>query len=269
MGGSDQPAATGRPRLSGLVRSGRSAAHFKWAASTPGRAAASVIDRGDLEGDDVFYGSQAGRGTLYVNDWWISPSSQRGRGSSMAAAIQHLWLWQSVDSEPSNCGDLGGGTIPVEPPIGGQQNLGTPNSVQVINDGLITGTGRITTGVFRNRYLGRVRVDAGQSLVIDSSGDFSTATGVTSIEPVSNYGTIEVLGNSQAQAQIEFVRSPSESTTTTAVRPFVNLPLVSDRSDNTAFALIWRRPYLSPIRESTVRLRTAKPKYVRLHRRHE
>jgi hypothetical protein len=125
-------------------------------------------------------------------------------------------------------GDLGGGTIQVGSAVGGQQNQATPNNVQLINDGLITGTGRINTGVFRNRYLGKVRVDPGQSLVIDSTADFSTAAGATGqVEPLSNYGTIEVLGNSQGQAQLEFVRSPSESTTTSGVRPFVNLPVVA------------------------------------------
>jgi hypothetical protein len=64
--------------------------------------------------------------------------------------------------------------------------------------------------------------------VIDSTADFSTATGATGqIEPLSNYGTIEVLGNSQGQAQLEFVRSPSESINTSGVRPFVNLPLIA------------------------------------------
>src|SRR5258707_13176203 len=98
-------------------------------------------------------------------------------------------------------GDLGGGTIQISAQ-GTQTNLPTPNSVQLINDGLITGTGRINTGVFRNRFFGQVRVDPGQSLVIDSSSQFVSAVGATPVEPLSNFGSIQVFGNAQAQAQL-------------------------------------------------------------------
>jgi hypothetical protein len=118
---------------------------------------------------------------------------------------------------------LAGGLIQVGSPIGGQQNQGTSNAVQVINDGLITGTGRINTGVFRNRFFGQVRVDPGQSLVIDSSSEVVSAVGATPVEPLSNFGLIQVFGNAQAQAQLEFVRAPA--TTTFPIRPFLNLPL--------------------------------------------
>jgi hypothetical protein len=187
---------------------------------------------GDLEGDNTLYGSQAGRGALYVKDGGLvvvnnAAGVTNGNTGSQTPLVMAIGRFGTVQLG----GDLGGGTIVIGAALansGGGQNQATPNSVQLINDGLITGTGRINTGVFRNRYLGKVRVDPGQSLVIDSTADFSTATGATGqIEPLSNYGTIEVLGNSQGQAQLEFVRSPSESINTSGVRPFVNLPLVA------------------------------------------
>jgi T5SS/PEP-CTERM-associated repeat protein len=178
---------------------------------------------GDLEGDNTQYGSQAGRGTLYVNDGGlvsvqnaIGAQTGQGQNTPLVMAIGRFGIVQ-----------MNGGTVQIGAAEAGQQNAATPDSVQIINDGLITGTGRINTGVFRNRYLGNVRVDPGQSLVIDSSSEFSTAAGQQSFEPLSNYGTIQVLGNSQMQAQLEFVRSPVESETNNSVRPFVNLPLPS------------------------------------------
>ena len=55
--------------------------------------------------------------------------------------------------------------------VTGDDNEARANSVQLINDGVIQGSGRIETGVFNNRYFGEVRVAAGETLVIDSSAD--------------------------------------------------------------------------------------------------
>ena len=180
------------------------------------------INLGDVEGDSVQYNSQAGRGTLYVNDGGlvnihnsigIAPTDTT---TSLILAVGRFGVVQ-----------LNGGTIHLGSVTGtggqGQNNQSTPDSVQVINDGIIRGSGTIQTGVFRNRYLGQVRVDAGQALTIDSSSQFQSAGGASPPEPLVNYGTIEVLGTSQAQAQLEFVRSPSN--TGAPVRPFINSPL--------------------------------------------
>lgn len=176
---------------------------------------------GDLEGDDTQYGSESGRGTLYVNDGGLvqvnyAANAVTGGGSdpNLFLAIGRFGVVQ-----------LAGGTIQIGAPLGGAQNQATSNKVQVINDGLIAGSGRINTGTFRNRYHGIVRVDPGQSLVIDSSSEFTTGGGATPVEPLVNYGMIQVIGNSQAQAQLEFVRSPTETQGSNQVRPFVNLPL--------------------------------------------
>ena len=187
---------------------------------------------GDLEGDDVEYGSQAGRGTLNVNEGGlvqvqnaIGVNSGGGQEPSLVLAIGRFGTV-----------NLAGGTIQVGGPEGGQQDDATPDSVAVINDGIITGTGRINTGVFRNRYFGKVRVDLGQSLTIDSSSEFNTSGGgQTPAEPLVNYGTIQVLGNAQQQAQLEFIRSPQESDANSGVRPFVNLPLTDPPATSPAF----------------------------------
>jgi T5SS/PEP-CTERM-associated repeat protein len=180
---------------------------------------------GDPEGDNVAYGSQAGRGILNVNNG-ASINVQNSIGvvaggggtqPSLLLAVGHFGTVQ-----------LNGGTIQVGSPVGnagGGQNQATPDTVQVINDGIITGTGRINTGVFRNRYFGEVRVNAGQSLVIDSSSQFQTVVNQASVEPLSNYGKITVTGNVNAQAQLEFVRTPLDPQGNQPVRPFVNLPL--------------------------------------------
>ncbi len=150
---------------------------------------------GDLEGDNTQYPSQAGRGTLYVNEGGlvevhnaVGVVTGGGTSTPLVMVVGRFGIVQ-----------LDGGTIQLGTAQGGTQNQATPDTVQVINDGLIAGTGRINTGVFRNRYLGQVRVDPGQSLVIDSSSQFSSAGGATPAEPLSNYGKIQVFGNSQCR----------------------------------------------------------------------
>ena len=166
---------------------------------------------GDDEGESVQYGTQAGRGNLYVNDGGLvnirdtAASQAPGGGTDQATLSLVVGRFGVVQ--------LNGGTILVGGPTGsesggGQGPSGTPSSVQLINDGVIRGNGRITTGVFRNRYLGQIRVDGGQSLVIDSTADLGDTTDPTAtpVDPLVNFGTIQVIGNSQAQAQLEFVR---------------------------------------------------------------
>jgi T5SS/PEP-CTERM-associated repeat protein len=175
---------------------------------------------GDLEGDDTHYGSQAGIGNLYVNDGGLMEIHNAigvPPTDTTTALVLAIGQFGTVR--------LAGGTIQVGSVVGGSQNQGTSDAVQVINDGLITGTGRINTGVFRNRYFGTVRVDAGQSLVIDSNSELRTVGGATPLQPLTNFGMIQVLGTSQAQAQLEFVRGRSDPRNGNILSPFLNLPL--------------------------------------------
>jgi hypothetical protein len=89
------------------------------------------------------------------------------------------------------------------------------------NDGLIRGGGRIDTGLFRNRYLGEVRVGLDQTLLLNSTSEFE---GTMDLEPLNNWGLIEVLGG-----ELEVVRTSTPSTTGTQeiVAPFVNARLAA------------------------------------------
>lgn len=97
----------------------------------------------------------------------------------------------------------------------------TPDTVQIVNDGVIKGDGRIETGVFRNRYFGQVRVSYGESLVIDSSSEFIGSA--LEAYPLINFGLIEVLGTEDAPAELEFVRPPAASGN--PLTPLINRPV--------------------------------------------
>jgi len=168
---------------------------------------------GDTEGDNVQYSSAAGRGTLNVQ----------------AGALVNVV--NSINADPDQpdlllaVGRFGriqmdGGVINVggssDPASQGGSNARS-DTVQLINDGVITGTGRIYTGVFNNRYYGEVRVNAGQSLLIDSSADF---LGAASAQPLTNFGVMQVFGTVEQKAELEFDRAPS--TTLAPIQPFHN-----------------------------------------------
>ena len=106
---------------------------------------------------------------------------------------------------------------------GGLINIGAPDNTgqhsrgdrtQLVNDGVIEGTGTIQTGVFRNRYLGRVIVNAGQSLVVNAASNLSPNPSSTTFDPLLNFGTINVIGTQFSPAMIEFQRSNPDGTTT-------------------------------------------------------
>jgi hypothetical protein len=102
-------------------------------------------------------------------------------------------------------------------------NVGDPpreENAQLINDGLIRGSGRIDTGIFRNRYLGEVRVGTAEKLLIVAAAEVG-ATPELEDEPLVNFGRIEAFGSFDSPAEIEFERSPG--TETQPLRPFLNL----------------------------------------------
>lgn len=167
---------------------------------------------GDPEGDNVVYGSQAGRGTLNV---------QSGATVNVLNALNADMNDPRLILAIGRFGriNMAGGLIN----IGGnidvtQTNEARANSVQLINDGIISGSGRIETGVFNNRYLGEVRIGAGQTLVVDSSSD---VTGINASLPLTNYGVMQVFGTDDARAELEFDRAPT--TSVQPVQPFQNL----------------------------------------------
>lgn len=169
----------------------------------------------DPSGVNAIYNSDAGVGKLYVQD--NAFVNIRGAANSnpdsdeLALAIGRFGRVE-----------LAGGVINIggSSSTGGSEGQGRQDTMKVLNDGVISGTGRISTGVFHNRYVGEVRVNAGQSLLIEATSEFST-TGTAQAEPLANWGVIRTLGTSDQRAHLEFDRAPN--TLQDPVRPFQNL----------------------------------------------
>jgi hypothetical protein len=166
------------------------------------------------------YVSNAGHGTLNVNNGAVVAINLQGPNSQSAMPLDMLIGQYGTIN-------LNGGSIEVNnqlsnDPINPIQEL---QFVRTINDGLITGSGTITTGQFDNRSLGRIRVNAGQTLLINSTSQFTANDLATPFrETMQNYGLIEVLGTDQARAELEFQRSSPAPIggTPDLPRPFIN-----------------------------------------------
>jgi T5SS/PEP-CTERM-associated repeat protein len=178
----------------------------------------------DVEGDDVVYNGndgQAGRGTLIVET------------NAVVAVRAALTATPDPDDDlllaigRFGTVDLRGGLMVVGAGIGGTQSESTSDKVQVVNDGLIRGYGRIETGGFRNRYFGQVRVSEGESLIIDSTAEFVNE--VQNQYPLINFGLIEVLGTADQPAELEFVRPPASLGN--PLTPLINRPVATKVED--------------------------------------
>ena len=176
----------------------------------------------DLEGDNSQYNSEFGQGALYVQaGGLVNVHSALGvTDPSQNDLLLAIGRFGRVE--------MSGGLISVGTVDGeNQQSRGENN--QVVNDGVIAGTGRIETGIFRNRYLGQVRVGPGDDLVINASARFTDplpgpgAGPGSKLVPLSNYGLIEVIGTADMPAQLEFERAADAPQN--PVQPFLNLPL--------------------------------------------
>ncbi|HEY3392477.1 MAG TPA: dockerin type I domain-containing protein [Lacipirellulaceae bacterium] len=174
--------------------------------ATPGMANA---------GEDVEYNSSAGRGTLNVAEGGVV-ALRFGIGADVEDDPLRLLIGRFGRVELNNgiitigSGNVQGG--------GGDEGDARSDAIQLLNDGVIRGGGRISTGVFHNRFFGEVRVDAGQKLIIDSSTD--VVTGTPGLEPLVNWGLMQVIGTPEARAELEFERAPS--TSLEPIQPFVN-----------------------------------------------
>ncbi len=65
-------------------------------------------------------------------------------------------------------------------------------NVILVNDGVISGSGRIDTGLFHNRHLGEMRVGEGDTLLINSTSMLEVVSSNIQFAPLVNYGLIEV-----------------------------------------------------------------------------
>jgi hypothetical protein len=175
----------------------------------------------DFEGDDVLYDSIVGHGTLIVELGGlvsvILPATDDEEPPVNAELLFVNGFFGEVRLDGGRISLGSGGTL-----------LARSERMQFINDGIIKGSGRIDTGTFRNRYLGRVRVDAAQTLIIASTSEF-TDEDLTDLElddePLVNFGLIEVIGTADARAEIDFRRAPTFEDN--PIRPFINRPVVT------------------------------------------
>jgi hypothetical protein len=182
----------------------------------------------DLDGNEVVYGADVGRGTLHV-------------GSGGLVNIVTPPLDPDAVNVPNRLDllvgrfgtiDLAGGKIEL---LGAFDNSDPDNPGQelengrLINDGIVQGYGSINVLQFRNRVLGRVSVNGGQELLIDTTGiyeesDLPVPGGPE--YPLSNYGVIDVLGTETARAEIHFRRTQGSTSPPLAEsRPLLNLPV--------------------------------------------
>lgn len=174
-------------------------------------ATAAALAIGQYFVDDTLYVPQAGSGTLTVADGGtvnvrmtpLSPIAPEA-GPDQADALIGRFGTLAMD----------GGLLAV--------------ADQVVNDGLVRGSGSILSGTFRNRRLGQVRVDAGERLVIRSDEvDADAFESLTVNRPadlifLGNLGLIEVVGNDQAFAELEFERAIAPGGTIDTAGRFVN-----------------------------------------------
>ncbi len=193
------------------------------------RIGTGPLSEEDLDGNEASYGPGVGRGTLQVSNGAL-------------VSIVPPALDQSASNVPNRLDllvgrfgkiQLDGGRIEL---LGALDSSNPQNPTQqlvrgrLINDGIVTGTGSISVLQFRNRVLGEVRVDAGQKLLVDSTGQYTEADNFPLPDeeeyPLSNYGLIKVTGTETELAEIEFRRTPGTIIAPIdPIRPFLNLPL--------------------------------------------
>jgi hypothetical protein len=184
----------------------------------PGAAATTPTD---ITGDTSLYTSKFGQGILNVqNGAIVNVASAVGTTDTTTNPL--YFVVGHFGTINMNGGLINIGELNTTGGASNSQSRG-PNN-QLVNDGVIQGTGTIQTGVFRNRHLGTIRVLAGQNLIISASSEFTTGSIIPDQLPLQNYGTIQALGSSQAYATLEFVR-PNTGDTTRPVTRFQNFRL--------------------------------------------
>jgi T5SS/PEP-CTERM-associated repeat protein len=163
----------------------------------------------DVSGENAIYSEEAGTGTLRVQDngvVFIRPADSQSTTDDTDLVLA-IGRFGRVE--------LTGGTITMDTVIGEERG----DNVRVMNDGVITGTGRINTGIFRNRYFGVVSVDPGQSLIVQSTAEVNA---VPAQDAMVNFGVIRVHGTVDQRSQIEFERAVAGTGPASSVEPFRN-----------------------------------------------
>jgi T5SS/PEP-CTERM-associated repeat protein len=184
----------------------------------------------DLEGNLAVYGPGVGRGTLKVSNGAlvsILPPPLNDQASNVPNRLDLLvGRFGRIELDNGRIELLG--AVNDQTPQNPTQQL---TRGRLINDGVVLGSGSISVLQFRNRVLGEVRVGAGQTMVIKSTGTYTQGDNVpinTEPEeyPLSNYGLIQVQGTVDAPAEVEFQRNlVTTPTSMDFTRPFLNLPV--------------------------------------------
>jgi len=177
-------------------------------------------DPEDIDGALAVYENQVGHGTLTV--------SNGGRVSIVSPDTTVADPFIRFQIGGFGILNLQGGEVMVGDPVAGQPPAaeGRGNHVELVNDGVIQGSGRIDTGLFRNRYQGRVSVGAGESLTVAASGEFEDPT--DDIPPLLNYGLIEAIGTAEERAELVFERViDPDPAVAIPLQRFQNLPLAT------------------------------------------
>jgi hypothetical protein len=163
-----------------------------------------------IKGTNVNYDSDVGKGTLVVSNG----------GKVTLTNPDPLDVNAEVQFLIGGRGrlELHGGTVVVGTPVIGNPPERRPDTVVLVNDGVITGSGLIETGVFRNRYYGKVLVNPGEHLTIASTSQFVEVS--LDFPPLNNWGIIEVNGG---EFEIQRANAPNPAPNGEILQPFVNL----------------------------------------------
>ncbi|MGD9634461.1 MAG: dockerin type I domain-containing protein [Pirellulales bacterium] len=190
----------------------------------------------DLEGNEAIYNSGVGRGTLNVTNGALVSIVTPPLDENAADAPNRLDLLVGAFGKIN----LDGGRIELLGAFNIQDPQNPTQQVprgRLINDGVVSGSGSISTLQFRNRVLGQVQVGAGQLLKFESTGAYTETDNIPVPNeqeyPLSNYGVIDVLGTETARAEVQFDRNPvTMPAGTNVTRPFLNLPITGQAAAN-------------------------------------
>ena len=143
-----------------------------------------------ITGINARYGADVGDATVTVrNQGRLSVQNLNSSGSITSNQLKtQLLIGRSgrLNLETGGRVDVGLAAV-----TGGDSGDNDENVI-LINDGIISGSGRIDVGLFRNRHLGEVRVESEDVLLINSTSNLGDADAGPQNVPLVNYGLIQV-----------------------------------------------------------------------------
>lgn len=143
-----------------------------------------------ITGTNARYGADVGDATVTVrNQGRLSVQNLNSDGSITSNQLKtQLLIGRSGRLNLETGGRVEVGLAAVA----GNDSGDNDENVILINDGIISGSGRIDTGLFRNRHLGEIRVKSEDVLLINSTSNLGDADTGPQSAPLVNYGLIQV-----------------------------------------------------------------------------